>query len=94
LSREISGGWTQDNELAALGVEVAHHHYRATLAAAGVKRGRLPAPLSLPRPQPYEGTQTRAPQSPRRPGASSPGRRHASTVAEVTAVLARAFPRG
>lgn len=82
------------DELAALNVEVAHHHYRATLAANGVKRGKLPPPLHLQRPRPWlPASSTRPPQGPRS-AIRSDGRRHATTVAEVSAVLSAAIKRG
>jgi hypothetical protein len=49
--REASGGWSDDKELSASTLEMLHALYRATLAAAGVKKGSLPKPLTVPRPE-------------------------------------------
>jgi hypothetical protein len=51
LVRKLSGGWSDDRELAAAQVEILHAIYRATLAAGGMKQ--LPPPLRIPRPNQY-----------------------------------------
>lgn len=86
----MTGEWSTADELAALGVEIAHHHYRATLAAAGVKQGKLPPVFTIPRPTPYEPPPD--PQAPRSPQHKS-GRRYATTVPEVIGALAKGFRR-
>lgn len=87
----MTGEWSTQDELAALSVEVAHHHYRATLAANGVKRHRLPDAIKIPRPDPWtpEPEDTAPARVPRQTG-----RPVASTVGEVVAVLAKGFGRG
>lgn len=97
LHRELSGGWTTANELAAVTAEVMFAQYRATLASGGVKKYRLPPPLSIPRPEPtlrrsYServGTTDTSPVSAR--PAHQRHRRHATTVEEVVSVLAHGF---
>jgi len=82
------------HELAALNVEIAHHHYRATLAASGVKRGKLPPPLHLDRPTPWQPDvePNRAPRQSQT--ARADARHYATTVDEVVAVLSKGFKRG
>ena len=86
----MTGEWSTRDELAALGVEVAFQHYRATLAASGVKHGKLPPAFTIPRPKPWEPPpDTQAP----RPSQTNNGRRRAATVNEVVGVLAKGFRR-
>ncbi|MEV8373014.1 hypothetical protein AB0P21_09770 [Kribbella sp. NPDC056861] len=79
LSRTVNSGWSDDRELAAALVELAHAQFRATLAAGGVKR--LPRPLKVPRPDPYQPDQGTA-AAPARPKSRQP------TEAEVLAFFA------
>ena len=57
LEQAAGQRWTVADEIAALGVELGHAHYRAFLAAHSTKNTRLPEPLRLPRP----GDQSYAP---------------------------------
>lgn len=77
LARKYTHGWGMPEELAAVAVEIAHENFRAFLAANGVKRGRLPAALRIPRPDGASTVEHR-PQ---------PTRRRAASVAEVMSVL-------
>lgn len=54
VGHALTGGWLLHDELQALTVEVDHAILRATLAAGGVKKGRLPKPLRIPRPGEYD----------------------------------------
>lgn len=83
--RSVTGEWGTIQELAALLVEISYESYRAFLAANGVKRGRLPPPLRVPRPH-----STKDESGPR---PTRPKRKHASSVAEVVAVLATSHRR-
>lgn len=47
VARSIGDGWTLPEHLAVTQLELMHAHYRATLAAAGVKK--LPEQLHVPR---------------------------------------------
>lgn len=80
LIRALSGGWTTDNELAALNAEISYEILRAQLAVGGVKKHRLPQPLHVPRPS-AESTHD---------STQKPERREA-TPAEVMAILAAGF---
>lgn len=87
----MTGGWSLGNELTALGLEIAHNHYRATVSAIpGMKRSKIPPAFSYPRPKPWtpESIEEAAPTR----QARRDGRRHATTVADVASVLSRAFP--
>ncbi len=90
--RELSGGWSTDNELAALNAEICFSLYRATLAAGGVKSGRLPQPLHIPRPEPATVPDD-APEQLRPATHRAPRHRHATTPEEIVAVLAHGFGR-
>jgi hypothetical protein len=75
--------WDQSHELAATAVEIAHEQLRVALAAGGVKKGRLPKPLNIPRPGAVRPAGASA-----RP-ATTPGarRRSAASVADVVGLL-------
>lgn len=50
LERAAEARWLVADELAAQTLELSHVHYRTFLGAHGVKAGRLPPPLRVPRP--------------------------------------------
>jgi len=50
LEQAAGRRWTVADELAALGLELAHAHYRAFLATHSSKTTKLPEPLRVPRP--------------------------------------------
>ena len=89
----MTAEWSTQDELRALQLEMAHQHYRATLAVGGCKKHRLPPPLSIPRPTPWEPDKVELPTvaGSRRPRVHKSGRRHASTVEEVVAVVQAGF---
>ncbi len=55
LARAKDWWWTESHELAAVVAELGHAQWVTALATAGVKQGRLPKALTIPRPKP-EGT--------------------------------------
>jgi len=78
--REMTGGWSADREMAAVGLEIAYESYRVALAAIGTKRSKMPSPWRFPRPKPDE------------PSGSLPQpRRRAANAAEVAAVIRAGF---
>lgn len=76
-ARKVTSGWLTVHELVALDVEVTHALLRATLAAAGVKRGQLPPELRLPRPGRDE------PQAASRPPQPTPGRQPVKDMGDL-----------
>jgi hypothetical protein len=83
LARAQGLWWSESHELAATGVELAHEHLRVAMAAAGVRKSRLPKPLRVPRPRPVMRADGRSGAT---PSPSTP-RRPATSVADVVAVL-------
>lgn len=63
VGRKVNSNWNDDRELAAALVELAHAQFRATLASGGVKR--IPKPLKVPRPKPFDGMPEAAQPKPR-----------------------------
>jgi hypothetical protein len=55
LERALETRWTQQDELSALSLELAHAHFVAFVAAHSAKGTRLPPQLRVQRPTP-EGT--------------------------------------
>jgi hypothetical protein len=55
LERAAGGRWTVADELAAQALELAHVHYVSFLSSCGVKSGKLPSPLRVPRPDAADG---------------------------------------
>jgi hypothetical protein len=89
LERAAGSRWTVADELTAQALELAHVHYVSFLASCGVKSGRLPAPLRVPRPDAELGFELARPRvlSPAAFAAEfgPPGSSSSSTVTEGAA---------
>ena len=79
------------DELAAQQLEMAHETYRANLLIGHVKKRYIPAPFKFPRPVPWEPEQEPVLAESPQPRKRKDGRRHATTVAEVVAVVSAGF---